>query len=163
GSRCLWEVERAIAARLSDTTPEQLDEQLVWTHATRFCAPGRPAERVEAAVAVAKLGREPGPMRIVDLMLRAGPCGDGFDDAAEGLSLAVVRATPHSVDLGPIDPFLPDALRTPGRRIPLAHPHITADVARLRAALADPAWGQGMRLVGRRQMRNMNSWLHNLP
>jgi anaerobic selenocysteine-containing dehydrogenase len=36
-------------------------------------------------------------------------------------------------------------------------------VARLRAALVDPAWGQGLRLVGRRQMRNMNSWLHNLP
>jgi anaerobic selenocysteine-containing dehydrogenase len=163
-SRSLWEVQRAIAARLLGATPEQLEEQLVWTHATRFCGrPGRPAERVEAAQAVAKIGSEPGPMRIIDLMLRAGPFGDGFDDAAEGLSLAVLRATPHALDLGPIEPRFPDVLRTPERRIPLAHPHITADVARLRAALSDPSWGQGLRLVGRRQMRNMNSWLHNLP
>jgi anaerobic selenocysteine-containing dehydrogenase len=163
-SRALWEVERAIAARLQGATPEQLDEQLVWTHAARFCGrPGRPAERVEVAEALEKIGHEPGPMRIIDLMLRAGPFGDGFDDAAEGLSLAAVRAVPHSVDLGPIEPCFPHVLRTPGRRIPLAHPHITADLARLRAALANPAWGQGLRLVGRRQMRNMNSWLHNLP
>jgi len=163
-SRSLWEVQSAIAARLLDTTPELLDEQLVWTHATRFCArPGRPAERVEAAKAVEMIGPEPGPMRIIDLMLRAGPWGDGFDDLAEGLSLAKLRTAPHSVDLGAIEPCFPDVLRTPGRRIPLAHPHITADVARLRAALADPVWGRGLRLVGRRQMRNMNSWLHNLP
>ena len=163
-SRCLWEVQRAIAARLLGQTPEQLEEQLVWTHATRFCGrPGRPAERVEAAAAVERIGREPGPMRILDLMLRAGPWGDGFDDEKEGLSLAKVRAVPHAVDLGPIEPCFPHVLRTPGRRISLAHPHITSDVVRLRAALVDPAWGQGLRLVGRRQMRNMNSWLHNLP
>jgi hypothetical protein len=66
GSRCLWEVERAIAARLLDATPEQLDEQLVWTHASRFCGrPGRPAAHVEPATAVAKVGAEPGPMRLL--------------------------------------------------------------------------------------------------
>jgi anaerobic selenocysteine-containing dehydrogenase len=163
-SRCLWEVQRAIAARLLGATPEQLEEQLVWSHATRFCGrPGRPAEHVEAAAAVEKIGHEPGPMRILDLMLRAGPWGDGFDDAKDGLSLAKLRAVPHAVDLGAIEPCFPHVLRTPGRRIPLAHPHMTADVARLRAALVDPAWGTGLRLVGRRQMRNMNSWLHNLP
>jgi anaerobic selenocysteine-containing dehydrogenase len=163
-SRCLWEVERAIAARLLGATPEQLEEQLVWSHATRFCGrPGRPAECVEAEQAVARIGREPGPMRILDLMLRAGPWGDGFDDSVEGLSLAKVRAVPHALDLGPIEPCFPQVLRTPGRRIPLAHPHLTGDVARLRAALVDPGWGRGLRLIGRRQMRNMNSWLHNLP
>src|SRR5262245_32922018 len=104
-SRSLWEVQRAIAARLQGTTPEQLEEQLVWSHATRFCGrPGRPAEHVEASVAVGKVGGEPGPMRILDLMLRAGPWGDGFDDAKPGLSLAVLRATPHAHDLGPIEP-----------------------------------------------------------
>jgi anaerobic selenocysteine-containing dehydrogenase len=36
-SRSLWEVQRAIAARCSAPRPEQLEEQLVWANATRFC------------------------------------------------------------------------------------------------------------------------------
>jgi anaerobic selenocysteine-containing dehydrogenase len=163
-SRCCGRCSARSRRDCSGATPEQLEEQLVLgARDALLRAPGRPAETRRGGGRDREGRREPGPMRILDLMLRAGPWGDGFDDAQEGLSLAVVRATPHALDLGPIEPFFPQALRTPGRRIPLAHPHITADVARLRAALANPAWGSGMRLVGRRQMRNMNSWLHNLP
>jgi anaerobic selenocysteine-containing dehydrogenase len=99
---------------------------------------------------------------LLDLMLRAGPYGDGFDDAAPGLSLKKIQV-PHAVDLGPLTPRLPEVLKTPGKRIPLAPPYIAADVARLRRRLPERARDSGMLLIGRRQLRNMNSWLHNLP
>ena len=46
--------------------------------------------------------------------------------------------------------------------IELAPAPIVADVPRLRASLARPA-GDGPVLVGRRQLRSNNSWMHNLP
>ena len=93
-----------------------------------------------------------GPERLLDLLLRAGP----YD-----LTLADLEAAPHGVDLGALEPRLPDALRTPSGRIELAPDAIVADVARLRAALVHPADG-GLVLVGRRQLRSNNSWMHNL-
>lgn len=163
GSWPQWKVQLELAAKLMGVTAEVLDEQLLETDLARFVGKaGLPAEHVPSAVARQKLGSEPGPMRRVDLMLRAGPFGDGFDDAADGLSLAKLRAVPHAVDLGPLESRLPDLLRTPGRRIALAHRYFLQDVPRLRAKLAAGEPG-GLRLIGRRQDRNMNSWLHNLP
>ena len=94
-------------------------------------------------------------------MLRAGPYGDRFQEGKEGLSLRALHEVGGLVDLGPLKPRMPGVLKTPNRRIPLAHPYITADVARLRAALADSKRKERLLLVGRRQVRNMNSWLHN--
>ncbi len=159
-----WKVQLELAARLLGTPAAALDEQLFEADLARFVGkPGLPAEHVPAGLAREKLGREPGPMRRVDLMLRAGPYGDGFDDDAPGLSLAKLRAVPHAVDLGAMEPRLPDILRTPGRRIPLAHPYLLRDLPRLRARLEAGRGDGSLLLVGRRQTRNMNSWLHNLP
>ena len=52
-------------------------------------------------------------------------------------------------------------MRTPSGKVELAPPQIVADVERLRAALARRTNG-GMVLVGRRQLRSNNSWMHNL-
>ncbi len=93
-----------------------------------------------------------GPERLLDLLLRAGP----YD-----LTLADLEAAPHGLDLGALEPRLPGALRTPSGRIELAPEPIVADVARLRAALDRPDHG-GLVLVGRRQLRSNNSWMHNL-
>ena len=51
-------------------------------------------------------------------------------------------------------------LRTPSGKIELAPEPIAGDVERLRAALARPD-GQLM-LIGRRDLRSNNSWMHNL-
>jgi anaerobic selenocysteine-containing dehydrogenase len=103
-----------------------------------------------------------GPERILDLFLRTGPYGDGFDPAGDGLSLAALEAAPHGIDLGPLQPRLPDVLRTASGKIELAPHLIAADVERLRAALDRPRNGE-LVLVGRRQLRSNNSWMHNLP
>ena len=106
------------------------------------------------------LGERIGPERLIDLMLRTGPYGDGFGATPGGLTLDVLLDQPHGVDLGPLEPRLPDVLRTPSGLVELAPHPIVADVDRLRAALADPI--DGMRLVGRRDLRSNNSWMHNV-
>ena len=102
---------------------------------------------------VASLGDRTGPERVVDYMLRTGPYG---------LSLDELLAHPHGIDLGPLEPRLPDMLRTPTGMIELAPEPIMADVPRLRAALDRRADG-GFVLIGRRTLRSNNSWMHNLP
>ena len=104
-----------------------------------------------------------GPERLLDLMLRAGPYGDGFGARPNGgLSLAALEAAPHGIDLGALQPRLPEALRTRGGMIELAPEPLVADVPRLREALGR-ARGGGPVLVGRRNLRSNNSWMHNLP
>jgi anaerobic selenocysteine-containing dehydrogenase len=104
-----------------------------------------------------------GPERLLDLMLRTGPYGDGFGSRPEGgLTLGALEAAPHGIDLGALEPRLPDALRTASGRIELAPAPLVADVQRLRAALQRPA-AAGPVLVGRRHLRSNNSWMHNLP
>jgi anaerobic selenocysteine-containing dehydrogenase len=93
-----------------------------------------------------------GPERLLDLLLRTGP----YD-----LTLADLEAAPHGIDLGPLQPRLPDMLRTPSGRIELVPAPIVDDVPRLRAALTRDRNG-GLVLVGRRQLRSNNSWMHNL-
>jgi anaerobic selenocysteine-containing dehydrogenase len=115
----------------------------------------------DAGEVLAALEPRRGPERLLDLMLRAGPYGDAFGARPDGLSLAALEAAPHGIDLGPLEPRVPDVLRTPSGRIELAPEPLVADVERLRAALGREANG-GMVLIGRRQLRSNNSWMHNI-
>ncbi|HEX6420343.1 MAG TPA: molybdopterin-dependent oxidoreductase [Acidimicrobiales bacterium] len=114
----------------------------------------------EPSEILALLGERTGPERLLDLMVRTGPYGDGFGARPGGLTLDVLLANPHGVDLGPLEPRLPDVLRTPSGMVELAPEPIVADVARLRAALDEPPGG--MLLIGRRDLRSNNSWMHNV-
>jgi anaerobic selenocysteine-containing dehydrogenase len=80
----------------------------------------------------------------------------------EGLSLTQLEAHPHGIDLGPLQPRIPESLRTPSGKIELAPQPLLGDVERLRARLGTPHNG-GLVLVGRRHLRTNNSWMHNLP
>jgi anaerobic selenocysteine-containing dehydrogenase len=125
-----------------------------------------PASRIagqDPAAILAALGDRRGPERLLDFLLRAGPYGAGFGpDESSGLTLERVEAAPHGVDLGPLQPRIPEILHTPSGRIELAPPPLLADVARLEAAMAEHHNGQVL-LIGRRQLRSNNSWMHNLP
>jgi anaerobic selenocysteine-containing dehydrogenase len=102
---------------------------------------------------IASLGDRRGPERVLDYMLRTGPYE---------LSLDALLEQPHGVDLGALEPRLPDMLRTPSGNIELAPEPIMADVPRLRAAL-DRTVNGGFVLIGRRHLRSNNSWMHNIP
>jgi hypothetical protein len=75
--------------------------------------------------------------------------------------LARVKAATHGLDLGPLEPMLPEKIGTASGRIELAPERIVADLPRFEAWLAR-ASESGLRLINRRDLRSMNSWLHNL-
>ena len=102
-----------------------------------------------------------GPERMLDLMVRTGPFGDGFGAVPGGVTMQVLIDNPHGVDFGALQPRLPEMLRTPSGRIELAHPALVADVPRLAEAMVRLA-AQPMMLVGRRHLRSNNSWMHNI-
>ena len=111
---------------------------------------------------LAELAPRRGPERMLDWMLRSGPYGDHFGANPDGLTLERLEAEPHGIDLGPLEPRIPEVLRTPSGKIELAPEPIVADVERLTASLAAHRNG-GMVLIGRRQLRSNNSWMHNVP
>lgn len=119
---------------------------------------GGQAEAVFEALAAS--GRR-GPERLVDLALRSGPWGDRFGLNPGGLTLDRVAAAPGGVDLGELAPRVPEVLRTPSGRIELAPPALLADLPRAAADLATPA--PPLVVIGRRDVRSNNSWMHNLP
>ena len=109
-----------------------------------------PADMAEAARAAS--GHLQGPDRLLDLALRSGPYK---------LSLDQVRAAPAGLDLGELQPRLAELLRTPDGRIELTPPPLMQDLRRATAALHEPA--PALTLIGRRDVRSNNSWMHNLP
>ncbi|HEY3351621.1 MAG TPA: molybdopterin-dependent oxidoreductase [Polyangia bacterium] len=98
--------------------------------------------------------RAVGPARALDLLLRAGP---------HHLSLAQVEAAPHGLDLGPLRPRLAGLLRRTGRRLPLVPAPLGAELARLATMPEVARGGDELRLITRRLLRSMNTWLHNCP
>lgn len=115
----------------------------------------------KAGAVMTELSQHTGPERRLDLSLRTGPYGDGFGRHPDGLTLAKVKAAPGGIDLGELQPRVPEVLRTPSGKIELAPPLLMADLARAEMALAEPA--PEMVIVGRRHVRSNNSWMHNLP
>jgi anaerobic selenocysteine-containing dehydrogenase len=115
----------------------------------------------QADAVLAMLAPQRGVQRLLDLGLRSGPYGDQFGRAPGGLNLAKIQAAPSGIDLGPMTQRIPEALRTPSGRIELAPQLLLDDLARVAADLAAPA--ADLVIIGRRQLRSNNSWMHNLP
>ncbi len=106
------------------------------------------------------------PARIVEAALLAGPYGMVRRGPLKGLSLWKVKRAKHGIDLGPLRPGrLPGALLTKGKRVPLAPPAFVAAARELDAIAAEreqaAADGFDLTLIGRRNLRSNNSWMHN--
>ena len=117
---------------------------------------GRDVEELRAAVT-----GETGPDRLVDALVRTGPFGDGFGADPNGLSLQTMIDNPHGIDFGPLEPQLPGILRTPSGKVEMAPAEIVAALPALLATAAGPQ-SDGLRLIGRRDLRSNNSWMHNV-
>jgi anaerobic selenocysteine-containing dehydrogenase len=123
---------------------------------------GRDAEEILAELS--RNGRR-GPARMLDFMLRTGPYGDAFGAAPDGVSLDKLRANPHGIDFGALQPRLPEVLRTASGKVELAPSELIADLDRLWSRVEDSDEmldGRDLVLVGRRHLRSNNSWMHNL-
>ncbi len=107
-----------------------------------------------------RLGLEPMPRvpphKVVDAALQAGPYGR---DSEWNLSIEKLKDHPSGIDFGPLEPSCPERLQTADKRIGLAIPEVLADITRL---LSDVTINKGgYRLIGRRNVRDNNSWMHN--
>ena len=108
----------------------------------------------------ARLNLEPMPTyppdRMVDAALKSGPYGEHTDWQ---LSIDKLKAHPSGIDLGPLEPSCPERLQTPNQRIQLAIPEVLADIERF--VQDTEVAGDHYRLIGRRHVRDNNSWMHN--
>jgi anaerobic selenocysteine-containing dehydrogenase len=135
--------------RVFDPPPGALDDWQILNGLTRRLARG-PKQRV-AAFAKGRIG----PRRILGVGLRAG---------RSGVTRKRLEASAHGLDLGPLRPSLPERLQTPERRIAAAPQPLLEDLPRLEALLERSAPdGMDLLLIGRRELRSNNSWMHNLP
>ena len=133
---------------------EQIDDELLMDDLRRTAGPY--AEQVFKAVS-----HQRGVGRLLDLGLRAGPYGDQFGMKPDGLNLGKVQAAEGGIDLGALEPRVPEVLRTPSGKIELAPAMLIGDLKRPAADLERPA--HELVIVGRRQLHGNNSWMHNLP
>jgi anaerobic selenocysteine-containing dehydrogenase len=137
----------------ADADPSGLPEQmLAGLLGAAVTIPGTPWTGADPAALRAGLNGADGPDLLLDAMLLMGPYG---------LSLNALLEQPHGIDLGPLEPRLDGLLRTPSGRVELAPAPLADDTARLRDALRRPP--PPMVLIGRRQLRSNNSWMHNVP
>ena len=128
---------------------ERHDWEILAELAGRLFAP-RPLRRA-AVRALAQLT----PDRILDLLLRLGP---------HRLSLARLRAAPHGLDLGALQPGrIASRIATPDGLIDLAPADFVREALTRLLAETDRRTNGDLVLIGRRDLRSNNSWLHNTP
>jgi len=88
--------------------------------------------------------------------------GLGLQFGKYQMSLDTLKASPHGIDLGELQPCLPARLLTVNKRIDIAPKIIVNDVERLKKNSKIPRDGEfPFNLIGRRHLRDCNSWLHN--
>src|SRR6185437_8930150 len=132
----------------------QIDDELLMDDLRRTAGP--------FAEMVFKAGSQRhGVERLLDLSLRAGPYGDQFGMKPDGLNLDKVQAAEGGIDLGELEPRVPEVLRTPSGKIELAPAMLIDDLKRPAADLGRST--PELVIVGRRQLHGNNSWMHNLP
>jgi anaerobic selenocysteine-containing dehydrogenase len=88
---------------------------------------------------------------------------DGLRRGGSGLDFATLAAAPHGIDLGPLRPSLMSRLQTPDGTIECAPPILLADLERLAASRREALGANTLQLIGRRELRSNNSWMHNAP
>ncbi|GAY16536.1 molybdopterin-dependent oxidoreductase [Mycobacterium sp. shizuoka-1] len=104
------------------------------------------------------------PRLVADAVIRLGAGGDRFGLNRGGLSFRkLTRDHPHGVVLAPnLRPgVLPEVVVYRGAKIRLAHADIETEIHAL-ARRTEPD-GYPLRLIGMRELRSENSWMHNAP
>lgn len=106
----------------------------------------------------------PSPMKLLDLLIRTGPQGDHFGLRRRGLNMAKLLRAERGIVLAdhPRVGLLRRKVKHRDRRVHLFAPQIGDEVDRLLASPdQDPDFP--LRLIGRREFRSHNSWMHNVP
>jgi len=164
-TRSDWQIVTALAARIAGRGEAETEQDFALSYLAMQAdrLPRLPAGMDVAAALAAADGADL-PERIFDVLLRGGRHGDGFGTHRGGLSLARLKADPAGISMGAIRPgAFPAWIDTPDRKLHLAASIFLADIARLEAAVAAGDFAPDrFRLIGRRELRSNNSWMHNL-
>ncbi|HXC51147.1 MAG TPA: molybdopterin-dependent oxidoreductase [Candidatus Limnocylindrales bacterium] len=114
-----------------------------------------------------RIGRHAGwkwtPDSSVDLVLRMGPRGDRFNPWSSGLSLKKLRAATHGLDLGALEEGVAHRIFHKDGKIHVGAAPFLAAMDELIEKLQTPHQQDELLLVGRRELRTNNSWMHNVP
>ena len=153
--------EAVVPPRGQARTEWQIVDDLMRRMATR--------SPVFAALALARtaaglVGRDLSPRPLVDALIRIGRGGDWFGIRRGGLSFrGLAEQHPHGAVLEPElrTGSLRSAVAYPNRRIRLQHQEIAAAITEL--TRRPDSVGYPLRLIGMRQTRSENSWMHNAP
>ena len=160
--RILLRLAAIFAGQGVDADLDAFDDMVFATLVGQAVAnPSSPVHGHKAEEITAATHGERGPERMLDFLVRTGPYGDGYGADSDGLSLAALMAAPHGVDLGPLTPRLPHDLATTDSMVDLAPDLMIEDAARLYERIDRETNGR-LLLVGRRDLRSNNSWMHNL-
>jgi anaerobic selenocysteine-containing dehydrogenase len=87
----------------------------------------------------------------------------GLKRGNSGVDFSTLRDAEHGIDLGPLRPCLLDRLQTASGKIECAPPLFLDDLQRLRRSLDTAPASRALQLIGRRDIRSNNSWMHNAP
>lgn len=104
------------------------------------------------------------PRLVADAVIRLGAGGDRFGLRRGGLTFRrLARENPHGVVLAPnlAAGVLPTVVVYRGATMRLVHDGIAAEIGAL-GRRTDPD-GFPLRLIGMRELRSENSWMHNVP
>lgn len=102
---------------------------------------------------------EPPGLSRMEALLRKGPIGDTLGE--NGWSTDRLRDHPHGVMVDLPDPTIgwQERIGHPDGKVALYHPLIARELARLGEEWEAPA---PLTLIGRRDIRSINSWMHNV-
>lgn len=91
------------------------------------------------------------PKGLLNKMLKAGK---------SGLDLDALQKQPQGVDLGALQPCMPERLFHKDKKLQLTPDIFMAELQRVKDKLLAPQQ-DGLLLIGRRHIRSNNSWMHN--
>ena len=122
------------------------------------------ANRLNAVDGATELPSPRDPLEKLALGIKAGAYG------TNGLTLEKLLENPHGIDLGALRPCLPERLLTVDGRLNLLPELLLADLARATREFAAAASSVAesfaqefdLLLIGRRHLRDNNSWMHNV-
>ena len=101
----------------------------------------------------------PAPDQLLDHGIQRGHYGAGSGHELK-LNLEKLKAHPHGIDLGPLEPGLPERLCTKSGKIEMISKYLLDDIARLQTNSVELDDDE-LLLIGRRHVRSNNSWMHN--
>ncbi len=110
---------------------------------------------------LAKMGIKIRPDQLFDLLLRTSRVGDNFGLKPSGLNLKKLKSSPDGIEFFDQSPVtsVGDRMKTADKKVNICAEVLISELKRRREYAVDENYP--MRMFGRREVKSINSWLHN--